>query len=34
MRVSAINVYSEVGKLKKVMVHRPGRDFDAVRPDT
>ena len=29
-----INVYSEIGKLKKVLLHRPGDEIDGVIPQT
>lgn len=32
--MSKINVYSEIGKLKKVMLHRPGDEIDGVIPQT
>lgn len=32
MAKSAINVYSEIGKLKKVLVHRPGDELRYVTP--
>ncbi len=32
--MSDIHVYSEVGKIKKIMISRPGKNFDAVRPDS
>ena len=28
-----IHVNSEIGKLKKVMVHRPGKEMDNLMPD-
>lgn len=28
-----INVKSEIGKLKKVLVHRPGRELENLTPD-
>lgn len=31
--MSSIHVYSEVGKLKKVLLQSPRLVFDAVRPD-
>jgi len=30
---SAINVYSEIGKLKKVMLHRPGNELENLMPE-
>lgn len=32
--MSKIHVYSEIGKLKKVMLHRPGDEIDGVIPQT
>ncbi|WP_291290324.1 arginine deiminase family protein [Enorma sp.] len=32
--MSSIHVYSEVGKVKKIMISRPEGYFDAVRPDS
>lgn len=32
--MSKINVYSEIGKLQKVMLHRPGDEIDGVIPQT
>ena len=32
--MNKINVYSEIGKLKKVMIHRPGDEIDGVIPQT
>ena len=32
--MSSISVYSEVGKVKKILVSRPDLYFDAVRPDS
>ena len=32
MKKNAINVYSEIGKLKKVLVHRPGDELKYVTP--
>lgn len=29
-----INVYSEIGKLKKVFLHKPSRELDGLTPDT
>ena len=29
---SAINVYSEIGKLKKVLLHRPGKELENLMP--
>ena len=26
--------YSEIGKLKKVLLHRPGAELEALTPDT
>lgn len=31
--MSAINVTSEIGKLKKVLVHRPGKEMENLMPD-
>lgn len=31
--MSAINVKSEIGKLKKVLVHRPGKEMENLMPD-
>lgn len=28
-----IHVYSEIGKLETVMLHRPGRELDNLSPD-
>lgn len=33
-KMNKINVYSEIGKLKKVMIHRPGDEIDGVIPQT
>lgn len=33
MNNSAINVYSEIGKLKKVMLHRPGKELENLMPE-
>ncbi|WP_442985533.1 arginine deiminase [Sedimentibacter sp. MB31-C6] len=30
---SAINVYSEIGKLKKVLLHRPGNELENLMPE-
>ena len=32
--MSKIHVYSEIGKLKKVLLHRPGDEIDGVIPQT
>ena len=32
--MSRIHVYSEIGKLKKVLLHRPGDEIDGVIPQT
>ena len=32
--MSSIHVYSEVGTVKKIIISRPSRYFDAVRPDS
>ena len=32
--MSSIKVYSEIGKLKKVLLHRPGDEIDGVIPQT
>lgn len=29
----AINVYSEIGKLRSVLLHRPGREIENLTPD-
>lgn len=31
--MSKINVYSEIGKLNKVMLHRPGKEIENLTPD-
>ena len=31
---SPIHVTSEIGKLKTVMLHRPGREIENVTPDS
>ena len=28
-----INVFSEIGKLKTVMLHRPGKELENLMPD-
>ena len=28
-----IHVYSEIGKLKKVLLHRPGKEIENLMPD-
>ena len=33
MSVSSINVYSEIGKLKKVLLHRPGKELENLMPE-
>ncbi|MFA9424629.1 MAG: arginine deiminase, partial [Sedimentibacter sp.] len=33
MNDSAIKVYSEIGKLKKVMLHRPGKELENLMPE-
>lgn len=33
MNNSAIKVYSEIGKLKKVMLHRPGKELENLMPE-
>ena len=33
METSAINIYSEIGKLKKVLLHRPGRELENLMPE-
>ncbi len=33
MTQSPIHVYSEIGKLKKVMLHRPGKEIENLMPD-
>ena len=32
--MSSIHVYSEVGTVKKIIISRPSRYFDAVRSDS
>ena len=29
----SINVYSEIGKLKKVLLHRPGKELENLMPE-
>ena len=29
-----VRVYSEIGKLRKVILHRPGEEINNVSPDT
>lgn len=33
MNNSSINVYSEIGKLKKVLLHRPGKELENLMPE-
>lgn len=33
MNNNAINIYSEIGKLKKVMLHRPGKELENLMPE-
>ncbi len=33
LSVSSINVYSEIGKLKKVLLHRPGKELENLMPE-
>ncbi len=33
MQIPAINVNSEIGKLKKVMLHRPGKELENLMPE-
>lgn len=33
MSSSSINVYSEIGKLKKVLLHRPGKELENLMPE-
>ena len=33
MNNSTINVYSEIGKLKKVLLHRPGKELENLMPE-
>lgn len=33
LKGSAINVYSEIGKLKKVLLHRPGKELENLMPE-
>ena len=33
MHIPAINVNSEIGKLKKVMLHRPGKELENLMPE-
>jgi arginine deiminase len=30
---NALNVYSEIGRLKKVLLHRPGKEIENLNPD-
>ncbi len=32
--MSIINVYSEIGRLKKIMLHRPGKELLLLKPDS
>lgn len=34
MTDKAINIYSEIGKLRTVMLHRPGKEIENLTPDT
>ena len=31
--MKGINVFSEIGKLKKVLLHRPGKEIENLTPD-
>jgi arginine deiminase len=31
--MKSINVYSEIGNLKKVLVHTPGKEIEYISPD-
>ena len=33
MQIPAINVNSEIGKLKKAMLHRPGKELENLMPE-
>ena len=33
MSTHPIHVFSEIGKLKKVMLHRPGKELENLLPD-
>ncbi|WP_242631570.1 arginine deiminase [Sedimentibacter sp. zth1] len=33
MNNNAINIYSEIGKLKKVLLHRPGKELENLMPE-
>ena len=33
MQIPAINVNSEIGKLKKVMLHKPGKELENLMPE-
>ena len=33
MSTKPIHVFSEIGKLKKVMLHRPGKELENLMPD-
>ena len=33
MSTHPIRVFSEIGKLKKVMLHRPGKELENLQPD-
>ena len=33
MSTHPIRVFSEIGKLKKVMLHRPGKELENLLPD-
>ena len=33
MSTHPIHVFSEIGKLKKVMLHRPGKELENLMPD-
>ncbi len=32
-RESTLQVYSEIGKLKKVLLHKPGKEIENLTPD-
>ena len=34
MRERTLNVYSEIGKLKSVLLHRPGKELENLTPDS
>ena len=33
MRQNGLQVYSEIGRLKKVLLHRPGEEIENLTPD-